>query len=97
MSEFLKQLVKYIGEEKFAIAKLDLFDGERFPPLLNPTTFEYLLKLTHEALTLHVGRYTIEDKLTPYSGPQCYEDRDNKARMEYESDFRRRPEKPSGL
>ena len=65
MSEFLNQMLLYIGEEKFAIAKLDLFGAEHFTPLLTPTTFEYLLKLTHEAITVHVGRYNIEDKLIP--------------------------------
>ena len=94
-SEFLRQMLLYIGEEKFAIAKLELFGAEHFTPLLTPTTFQYLLKLTHEALVDHVGREKIVDKLIPYSGPQCYEDRVKKDRIEYDSDFRKRPEKPS--
>ena len=71
------------GEDQIEIVKLQLFGHQPFTPRLDDVQFEYLLQKTHEALLKNVGQNKIGEKLVPFSGPQCHEDRDNKPRMDY--------------
>ena len=83
ISEFKKHVLTMFGEAEKGIVEFQLFGDHPLTPKVSPKQFEYLLQKTHEQIILHVGRNKIEDKLIPYSGPQCHEDREEEGRMEY--------------
>ena len=72
------------------IRTLELFGHKPKTDNISWKQYEQLLKMTHEAILHHKKRDKITQKLVPYSGPQCNEDRGNKARVPYNSDLRRR-------
>ena len=77
-------------EDQLAIVKLQLFGHEPFTPKVSLHAFEHLLNQTHDALRHNLGQGMIEERLLPYSGPQCHEDRDKQHLMNYNPDFRRK-------
>ena len=46
------------------------------------------MKQTHEAIIKNLGQENWKNKLTPFSGPQCNEDRGKKVLYEYNPDLR---------
>ena len=60
-------------------------------PKVSAKQFEQLLQMTHDKLSHDLGQNKIEQRLIPYSGPQCHEDRDQEARMEYTDLIRKQP------
>ena len=44
--------------------------------------------MTNTAIIEHIGRNARRDKLTPFSGPQCNEDRGNETLYNYNPDMR---------
>ena len=86
-AEFENQMKRMFTTE-FTVRKLELFGFKPLTDKISSEKFELLLKLTHEALQQNMVQNKIEQKLVPYSGPQCHEDRVNNKRMHYNVDFR---------
>ena len=67
--------------------KHELFGHDPNTEKISSIQFEQLLKMTNEALLQHFSRDTIAQRLTPYAGPQCNEDREYKERLHYNVNF----------
>ena len=65
-----------------------LFGSDPFTEKIERKKYELLLKQTNEAIIKNVGREDWKNKLTPFSGPQCNEDRGKKVLYEYNPDLR---------
>ena len=65
-----------------------LFGHSPFTDKVSPTQFNELLKMTHEALNINRVQNKIEQRLKPYAGPQCHEDRGKVNLLNYDVDFR---------
>ena len=79
--------MKLMFTSDFTLRKLELFGFAPLTDKISSDQFELLLKLTHEALNNHLARDKIEQRLVPYSGPQCHEDRKNEKRLQYNVNF----------
>ena len=55
--------------------------------------YEFLLQKTHEAISKNLVQNTWKDKLEPFSGPQCNEDRGNKNECEYNPNINKKLDK----
>ena len=55
-----------------------LFGSDPFTEKIERKKYELLLKQTHDTIRKNLGRENWENKLTPFSGPQCNEDRGKK-------------------
>ena len=56
-----------------------LHGADPFTPKIDERKYELLLERTHLAITKNLEQHNWRDKLIPFSGPQCHEDRGNKA------------------
>ena len=86
-SVFEKQMVGMFGDESRQLALL-LHGSDPFTEKIDRRKYELLLKQTHEAIVNHLERDNWKNKLTPFSGPQCNEDRGKKSLYEYNPDMR---------
>lgn len=87
--EMENQMDKMFGTES-PLRKLELFRHAPWTEKISSKEFEQLLILTHEALNHDLTRNRTEERLVPYKGPQCHEDRGNKTLMEYNVLYRRK-------
>ena len=53
--------------------------------------------MTHEAITKNLLQDNWKDKLEPYSGPQCNEDRGNKNKCDYNPNLNKKLEQEQSL
>ena len=65
-----------------------LFGSDPFTEKIERKKYELLLKQTNEAIIKHLGRENWKNKLTPFSGPQCNEDRGKKVLYDYNPNLR---------
>ena len=73
-----------------AIRKHELFGCEPWTNRISSLQFELLIKQTHESLQHDHSRDQIEQRLIPFSGPQCNEDRGKDELLNYNVDFRQK-------
>jgi len=91
-SEFDKQL-QVIYQDDYRAISLLLHGADPFTPKVDEKKYEFLLKMTHEAITKNLEQDNWKDKLEPFSGPQCNEDRGNKNRCEYNPNLNKKLDK----
>ena len=91
-SEFEKQL-EVIYKDEYRSISLLLHGADPFTPKVDERKYELLLQMTHEAITNHLEQEKWKDKLTPFSGPQCHEDRGNKIKSDYNPNLNKKIEK----
>ena len=86
-TEFEKQMeIMFKGDTP--IRKLELFGHDPWTNKISPKQYEQLLKMTHNAIAKNEKQNKIAEKLIPYSGPQCNEDRGKQNLLHYNPDFR---------
>ena len=76
-SIFEEKMVGLYGSASRQLALL-LFGSDPFTEKIEHKEYELLLKQTNEAIIKHMGTEDWKNKLTPFSGPQCNEDRGKK-------------------
>ena len=86
-TEFLKQMERMFGMDS-PQRKAELFEFKPTKEKIAAKQFEQLLQQTHDALNHDLAKNQIEQRLKPYSGPQCHEDRENETRRNYNVSFR---------
>lgn len=86
-SVFEQQMVKIFGDET-ALIRLKLLGSDPWTERVSSRAYEQLLLMTHDAIRHHLGRENWRDRLMPFSGPQCHEDRGKKELYEYNPDMR---------
>ena len=86
-SVFEQQMVKIFGDET-ALTRLKLLGSDPWTEKVSPQAYEQLLRMTHDAIRHHLGQNNWRDKLIPFSGPQCHEDRGNNILYDYNPDMR---------
>ena len=91
-SEFDKQL-QVIYQDDYRAISLLLHGTDPFTPKVDEKKYEFLLKMTHEAITKHLQQENWKDKLELFSGPQCNEDRGNKNKCDYNPNLHKKLDK----
>ena len=79
----------FFGDEARQLA-LALHGFEPFTEKVSAKQYEELLYMTHTAITPNFEQNKWGDKIEPYSGPQCHEDRDKKHLYEHNPDMRKK-------
>ena len=86
-SIFEAQIEKVFGVTDAPIIKLLLHGSDPWTERVSLRVCEKLLQMTQDVISRNLARENWQNKLTPFSGPQCHEDR-GKDLYEYNPDIR---------
>ena len=76
-SIFEAQLEKVFGVTDGPIIRLLLRGSDPWTERVSPKVYEKLLHMTQDVISRNLARENWQNKLIPFSGPQCHEDRGN--------------------
>ena len=82
-----------IYQDDYRAISLLLHGAEPFTPKVDEKKYEFLLKMTHQAISKNLQQENWKDKLEPFSGPQCNEDRGNKNKCDYNPNLNKKLDK----